>query len=174
MPAYTDIDTVFAKFPAIETAVGTGEFEIASLDVTSVFINQASGLVDAYLSTRYEVPFNVASIHPMVTRITTDIAICDMVRDRLPQTPEWIVSRCEDAMRMLEALRDGKMNLPGLTLANTTGDQEVWSTVDGYHPVFSPVLDPLEQAVDVDRVDYDEDQRASDYSLGSRFRGCPW
>jgi phage gp36-like protein len=171
---YTALSIVLARFPALETAVGTGEHEVTSIEVSSVFVYQADGLIDGYLSQQYLVPFDANSIHPLIERISTDIVICDLVRDRLPQTPEYIINRCDAAMALLEKLREGDMTLPGVTLANTTGDNEVWSNVEGYHAIFSPVLDPLDQASDRDRVESDVDDRRGDGAagrLGSRFIG---
>lgn len=172
---YTTIDIVFTKFPAIATAIGTGEYEIASADVVSVFIRQAAGRVDAYLSERYAVPFDASSVPPLIEEITTDLAICAMARDRLPSTPEWLDARCRDAMATLKDLANGTLTIPGATLANTTGDNEIWSTTQEHHPVFSPVLDPVDQAADSDRVSEDLDDRRGDAGfLGSRFFGnCP-
>ena len=44
----------------------------------------------------------------------------------------------------------------------TSGDQEAFSSTQDYHPVFSPVLDPIDQRVDKDHVDAAKDIRVDD------------
>lgn len=169
--AYATIDSVFNRFPAIASNVGTGEYEVASVEVASTFIAQAEGLIDAYLSERYIVPLSSTSLSPLITRIAADLAICDMLVDKLPTVPEFAVRRCVDAKELLKKLAKGELDLPLATLANTTGGEfEIWSTTMEYHPVFSPILDPLEQTPDVDRVDDDLTDRDDDAGLDARFR----
>lgn len=169
--AYADIDDVFNRFPAIASNVGTGQYDVASAEVNSTFVAQAEALIDAYLGQRYVVPLSTTSLSPLITRIAADIAICDMLVDKLPNVPEFATQRCAKAMELLKMLADGKLDLPGATDATTTGgDYEIWSTTMNYHPVFSPVLDPLEQTADVDRVDDDLADRDDDAGLDARFR----
>ncbi len=171
--AYATINDIFGRFPAIATNVGTGQYDVTSVQVSSVFIAQAEGVVNAYLRQRYIVPLDANSIDPLITRITADLAICDMLVDKLPKVPEFAAGRCEHAMDLLKMIQSGKLDLGGATDASTTGgDLEAWSTTQDYHPVFSPVIDPVDQRVDTDRIENDVSDRKGDGGfLGSRFIG---
>ena len=163
--AYASIDDVFARFPAIATNVGTGQYDVTSNQVSSTFIRMVEGLIDAKLSQRYVVPLSTTSLSPLITMITADLAIFDMLVDKLPTVPEFAQGRYDRAMDLLKMICEGKLDLPGATEASTTGgDLEIWSTTMDYHPVFSPVLGELEQAADSDRVDADRTDRDGEIS----------
>lgn len=170
--SYATIDDVFGRYRPIETNVGTGDYDVPSVDVSSIFIRQAEGLVDAYLSQRYVVPLDTTSLSPLITRITADIAIYDMIVDKLPEVPDFASARYTNAIDLLKMFQAGTLSLPGATEATTDGgNYEAWSTTQDYHPVFSPVLRPEDQRVDHDRVDDDKDARVDDGggTLGARF-----
>lgn len=156
---YATIDDVFGRFP-INTLVGSGPNDVTSIEVSSVFINDAQGIVDAHLSQRYTIP---VVAEPLITHITADLAIFNMLAERTGRVPQVMQSRYDRALSYLIALRDGTMNLnPNSQTFNTSADQFAWSTTEGYHPTFSPVLDELEQRVDKDWVDSDKDDRSGD------------
>jgi hypothetical protein len=157
---YAGFDDVFKRFPAIKTMVGTGVSDVETLDVASVYVAGAEGVVDAYLASRYVVPLATS---PLITKITCDIAIYDLGVDRMPRIPEWMQKRYDMSIQLLEKLRDGDMLLnPQSYTTVTTGDNEAWSSTASYHPVFSPVLKDIEQSEDRDFVDYERDARSSD------------
>lgn len=158
--AYAGFDDVFKRFPAIKTMVGTGVSDVATLDVASVYVADAEGIVDAYLASRYVIPLAAS---PLITKITCDIAIYDLGVDRMPRIPEWMQKRYDSALLLLEKLRDGDMLLnPQSYTTVTTGDNEAWSSTGSYHPVFSPVLRDIEQAESRDYVDAERDARSTD------------
>ena len=158
--SYAGYDDVFKRFPAIKTMVGSGTSDVATLDVASVYVADAEGIVDAYLGSRYTLPLAAS---PLITKITCDIAIYDLGVDRMPRIPEWMQKRYDSAISLLEKLRDGDMILnPASYTTVSTGDNEAWSSTGSYHPVFSPVLKETEQSVDTSFVDAERNTRSSD------------
>lgn len=155
---YSNIDDVFKRYRPISTLIGFEQTQVSSVDVSSIFISDADALIDTYLAKRYEIPI---SDNPVVRRISADLAIFNMLVEKLPETPDFFQPRYDRAIRDLEMLRDGDTILPGATQVSS-GDQEAYSTTQDYHPVFSPVLDPINQAVDKDQVDSDKDLRSGD------------
>jgi phage gp36-like protein len=156
--AYTDINGVFKRYRPINSLIGFEQSQVSSVDVSSIFIADADALIDAYLSRRYSVPL---AANPMINRISADLAIFNMLVEKLPETPDFFQPRYDRAIKDLEMLRDGDMALPGV-LQVTSGDQEAFSSTQDYHPIFSPVLDPIDQAVDKDQVDADKSDRTGD------------
>lgn len=158
--SYATIDDVFSRYPPIGNLVGAGSNQISSVDVSSVYIQDSEAVVNAYLASRYVLPL---APEPIIVKITSDIAICNMARDYWPRFPDHLQRRCDNAESMLEMLRDGKMRLdPNSNTIVTTGDQDAFSTTTSYHSIFSPVLDPLDQRVDRDWVEDERDERISD------------
>lgn len=158
--SYATIDDVFKRYNPVRTMVGSGANDISSVDVSSIFVADSEGFVDAYLRARYTTP---VVTEPLITMLTSDIAIYKMGLERLPRIPDFLQTRYDNAVKMLEMLRDGQMLLQ--SSGNTgapTGDNEVFSTTSGYHPVFSPVLDEVDQQVDTDWVTSERDVRDAD------------
>lgn len=158
--SYATINDVFRRYPPISTAVGTGEYDVASVDVDSTFIAGAEGMVNGFLSARYTVPL---PSDPLITRLTADIAIYDILAQRLPEMPDFMQTRYDQALKMLGMIRDGKMSVNSATIV-TTGDWEAYSTTMGFHGIFSPVLDAECQIPDSGRVEQDGDEREDDWS----------
>lgn len=156
---YSSLDQVKAAFPPVLTAIGVGSFDVASSNVESYYIYTADGLIDAFLSRRYTTP--ITPHQPILTRISCDLVIYDMFRDRNLKVPDFMQDRWDGAMSILKDLRDGKMELPGATLVDT-GDNFAYSNNLGYHPTFSPVLDELDQRVDRDLVLNEQNDRIDD------------
>jgi phage gp36-like protein len=145
--------------------VGTGTNDVTSLEVSSIFIYDAESFVNAHLAKRYQTP--VAS-EPIVTMITADLAIANMMFEKLGEIPNFIQPRYDRAMMMLEKLANGDLLLTSnSTSIVTTGDNFAWSTNINYHSIFSPVLDELDQAADKDQITADKDERVNDYSYTS-------
>jgi phage gp36-like protein len=158
--AYATITDIFGRYPPINTMVGTLANEVSSVNISSMYIADAESMVNAYLAARYTVPL---AAEPIITQITTDLAIFAMCTDRLPRVPEFMQGRYDRAMSHLEKLRDGAMILnPASQTLVSTGDNFAFSTTQSYHPVFSPVLHELDQQVDTDQVRYDRNVRSAD------------
>jgi len=86
--------------------VGTGTNDVTSLEVSSIFIYDAESFVNAHLAKRYQTP--VAS-EPIITMITADLAISNMMFEKLGELPNFIQPRYDRAMMMLEKLAAGDL-----------------------------------------------------------------
>jgi phage gp36-like protein len=157
---YATIDDVFGRYKPINTMVGIGSYDVTSVQVSSIFVADAESFVDAYLGARYEVP--LAVVPSVITQITSDLAIFNMVVEKQPNVPDHMQARYDRSVTMLERFRDGDMVLTGSVTTVSTGDQEVWSSNEEFHSTFSPVLDPIDQAVDKDWVERAKDERTDD------------
>lgn len=105
----------------IIAATDRGNLGFIDAAVLSAAIDEAGVEIDGYLSGRYPLPL------PSVPRLLTGIC-CDIARYRLSgadvQETEAIRNRYKDAVKMLVAIRDGKLSL-GLDASNqppATGD----------------------------------------------------
>jgi len=156
---YATIADVFARYRPIKTVVGSSDTNITSVDVSSIYIRDQESIVDAYLSRRYTTPLD--PIPPVITHIASDLTIFHMLVEKLPEVPDFMQSRYDRSIKLLEMFRDGEMDVQSATLVST-GDQEAWSSTQNYHPVFNPVLDPVDQKVDKDQVDAAKDDRTGD------------
>jgi phage gp36-like protein len=154
---YATIDDVFARYAPIHTMVGTGNNDVASLEVSSIFIADAQSFVDAHLAKRYNTPVEA---EPLITMIVTDISISNMLFEKLGELPNFMQPRYERSIDMLNKLASGDLILTsGSTTLVTTGDQYAWSTTQSYHAIFSPVLDELDQSADDTWIADDQDTR---------------
>lgn len=156
---YATIDDVMNRYRPIRTLVGSENLQVASVNVASIFINDAESVVDAILGKRYVVP--LSPVPAFVTWITSDIAIFNILTDHLPGKPDFFQPRYDRAMKMLMDISSGYMTLNSVSVVSS-GDNEAWSTSQDYHTVFSPVLAPEEQTVDIDRVNADNAARVDD------------
>jgi phage gp36-like protein len=156
---YAVIDDVWKRYKPVQSIIGNTKTDISSSEVASIYIADAESFVDAYLARRYVVPLN--PVPPLITQVTADLAIFNMLVEKQPDFEDFFQARYDRSMKTLENLRDGTMEITSQTLV-TTGDNEAWSDGQDYHPTFSPVLDPIDQAVDGDWVDADKDERADD------------
>ena len=157
---YATIDDVFARYKPIRTMIGSSDLQVTSVDVASIFIEDAENYIDAFLAIRYEVPLPDSAL---VRQCAADLAIFNMMVEKLPEVPDFMQARYDRWHKMLEDLRDGDLILPGSATTVSTGDQEAWSNNEDYHSIFSPVLDPLDQAVDKDWVESAKNVRDDDY-----------
>ncbi len=158
--AYATSDDIFSRYKPIRTTIGASSFEVASLDVSSIFIYDAESLVDAYVGVKYAVP--ITPVSGLITKITSDLAIFSILADKHINVPDIMEARYERSIELLEMIRDGKMTLGSSVSVATAGDDEAFSTTENYHPVFSPVLNELDQAADIDRINDEIDDRAAD------------
>lgn len=158
--SYANFDDVIKRFPPLSTLVGSNAgTQINTADVSSIYINDAESYVNAFLRSKYIIPI---TSEPIITEIVSDIAIYRMCEDRQPRIPDFCEKRFISANSMLCMLRDGVMTLASSTLTSG-GDQDVFSTVGSYHPVFSPVLRDVDQKADSDYVRSEKDERISDW-----------
>lgn len=141
--AYATFDDVMHRYSPLNTMIGSGTQEVSTLDISSRFIPDAEGYVNAFLAARYQIP---VGNEPLVTMICADLAICKIISDRAPRLPQFMSDRCTSANSLLGMLRDGLMVLTGSgTFAvQSGGDQEVWSNVDPNNGFPGPIFSPLE------------------------------
>jgi phage gp36-like protein len=158
--AYATITDVFARYKPIGSMVGAGSLDTTSVDVASIYISDAEGIINAHLASRYVVP---VTTEPLVTMLSSDLAISAMLLEKLGSQPPFMESRYNRAMDLLSKLSEGTLLLVASGTTNIqSGDNEAWSTTGSYHPVFSPVLEDIDQSVDVDYVNAENDVREND------------
>ncbi|MEE8606705.1 MAG: DUF1320 domain-containing protein [Nitrospiraceae bacterium] len=154
--AYATSDDVVSRYKPILSMIGAGSYEVTSNDVSSIFVADAESFVDAYLGKKYLTP--ISPVPSMITAITSDLAIFNMLTEKQVQVPDFMQARYDRNMETLGFLRDGSMVLPASVTIIAGGDQEVWSNNEDFHSTFSPALsDELDQDVDLDWV---KEQRA--------------
>jgi len=78
----------------------------------------ADSLIDGYLAARYAVP--LSNVPTLIREIAADLTRYELYDDAPPKE---VTARRDAAIKHLEALRDGKMDLPGITVlaASTPG-----------------------------------------------------
>jgi phage gp36-like protein len=158
--AYAGIADILTRYRPLETMVGSGEYDVSSNDVSSVFLSDAEAFIDARLSVRYVVP--LVSANPLITRIACDLATHQMLAEKMPSVPEFMETRFQRANEMLDQLVRGDLRLNSETLVGSSGDSFAWSSTLGRHPIFAPVIDAIHQAPDRGRVNEEFDARKRD------------
>lgn len=158
--AYASIGDLMTRYRPISTMVGSGNYDVSSAEVSSVFIADAESYIDARLSVRYVTP--LTSVNPLITRIACDLATHEMLAEKMPSIPDWMEMRFKRANDMLDQLVKGDLRLNSETLVGSAGDSFAWSSTLGTHPIFSPVINELDQAADQVRVDADTNARLTD------------
>jgi phage gp36-like protein len=136
---YATPDDLFRRYPPIESVVGSGDMLVNTVDVGSVYIADAQGYVDAFLRGRYMAPLVK---EPIITQVTTDIAIYRLVEDHAPRVPDMAEKRMIAANSLLYALANGTLQLDpaSQTLVTSGGDQEAWSSnLEQAGPVFGAI-----------------------------------
>ena len=132
--SYATHDDVFKRYNPIRTLVGTTDQEVSTVDISSIYISDAENFVNAYIGVKYITP---VWAEPLITQLSSDIAIFKILEDRAPRIPEFMDRRYANAVNVLEQLRDGKMVLTSNSTANNSGgNEEAWSNVMSYTPVF--------------------------------------
>lgn len=158
--AYATIDDVFARYRPIYTMVGTGNNDVTSVQISSIFIADAESFMNAHLARRYAVP---VATEPLITMIACDLATSNMLFEKLGKIPDFMQPRYDRALSMLDKLASGDLILTANSNSIvTSGDNFAWSSTGSFHPTFSPVLDPLDQAVDADYISAEKDTRSGD------------
>jgi len=80
---------------------------------------EVNSLIDTYLREKYTLPLTVVS--DMINGIALDLAICSLIIERLlPDVPEGLQKKNNDAMKLLEKVRTGELILDA-GLLNTAG-----------------------------------------------------
>jgi phage gp36-like protein len=72
-------------------------------------IAQADSEIDAYLGTRYDVPF--ATVPDVVKKISVDLAIYNLYSRRVEEIPATRADRYKNSIKLLEGIRDGKISI---------------------------------------------------------------
>lgn len=109
---YCTVDDIKGRLPNDQLVAFTADPPIreVNLDVVNRAITAACGIIDAHLRNRYPVPLT-APVPDEINGYAVDIAIFDLAgRKNMPMN-ENRRARQKDAMRALEAIRDGKMEL---------------------------------------------------------------
>jgi len=96
------------------------------------FLEDACGLIDAYLNTLYTVPVTTAADNNFLRSITLDIAVYELFkRGSGDDVPKKYRTNYEDSIRSLEDIAEGVMSVPGVAskVINTSVDFETDDTV---------------------------------------------
>lgn len=140
--AYASVDQVLTSYVPLKTMIGTSTTDIATGDIASLWIAGAEALINAYIGSKWVVP--VAMPEPLITRLTCDIAVYDILRDKQPRIPDFMQNRYDKAIALLEKLRDGDIILTGSNVVvSSGGDQFAWSNVLD-NPQAGPVFQPVQ------------------------------
>lgn len=160
--SYATLTDVTARYRPITTMIGSGSYDVSSVEVASIFIADAESYVDGWLASKYNVPL-ASPAPPLITQVTADLAISNMLSEKLPQIPEFIDKRRDRAIKTLQSLAAGSMSLGNSwSVVGSVGDNFAWSANMGYHPTFDPALSADEQTVDIQRVDAALTEREDD------------
>jgi phage gp36-like protein len=159
--SYAAFSDVVGRYPTIVSMIGSGQYSVSSAQVSSIYIADAESFVDGWLGRKYTTP--VTPVTPLVTQLTSDLAIFNMLAERMPTVPDFIQKRYDRSMTILENLADGTMTLGNsVMVVSSQGDNFAWSGNMDFHPTFDPALDYIDQTVDVDRVNAAKDIRQND------------
>lgn len=138
--AYATCDDVLRRYSPLKTMIGVGTLDVSTIDIASIYIADGESIVNGYLAKKYIVPLTV---EPLVTDLTSDIAIFRILSDKAPRVPDFMATRYTNATSMLAMLRDGEMVLTASSQSvNSGGDEEAWSNVldsDFVGTVFKPI-----------------------------------
>lgn len=140
---YADDNDVFRRYPPISTIVGSAAdgSMVNTVEVSSIYVADAQGYVDAFLRSRYVTPL---AKEPVITQVTVDIAIYRMIEDHAPRIPDMALSRMVAANSLLWMLKTGDIQLDPASqvLVTSGGDQDVWATtLEQSGPVFGTAED---------------------------------
>lgn len=85
---------------------GVPRYDVINSDVLNAAINDAQALIDGYLAGRYALP--LASVPTSLSRIAGDLVRYYLYDEHIP---EHIQTKFKDAVKMLEAIGKGDINL---------------------------------------------------------------
>jgi phage gp36-like protein len=158
--SYATVGDVVNRFKPIKTMIGESSLDVSSVEIASIYIADAEAFVDGYLGAKYAVP--ITPLSPIITQLTSDLAIFNLLAEKSGMVPEWMDKRYNRAVHTLEMLRDGHMVLSSASVVGSNGDNFAWSSTQGTHGIFSPLIHELDQQADLQRVDADLAERAAD------------
>lgn len=133
---------------------GSGTSEVASN-----LVHFAEVQLDGMLASAFTVPFS--DVPQTIKDITMDLAYCKSV---LTKDPEKAKLFCPAVMDRIERIKNGMEPLvtdSGTILEPSGASQEIWSSTQNYHPVYS-MLDAEDAASSVDssRLQDEVDERS--------------
>ena len=152
---YATYDEVIRRYPLLESATGGGDYTAESV-VNSDLIYFAEMELNSRLASHFPVPFD--DVPPTVRDLCIDLAYYRSIRYTDPDKAQKLRSAIDGR---IDGIKDGKEYIytsSGTLLAPEAAEDEVWSTVEDYHPVHS-MLDAEDNAVDVDRLGDEVDER---------------
>lgn len=120
-----DIQKMIPKDTVIQLTDDEGAGTMNAARITEA-IAQADSEIDAYLGSRYDVPF--ATVPDVVKKISVDLAIYNVYSRRVEEIPATRVDRYKNAIRLLEGIRDGKISIGEATEPPGETDQVKVST----------------------------------------------
>jgi phage gp36-like protein len=144
--SYSTIDDVFKRYPVIDQVVGSASEQVASADVTSIYIADADSIINGYLSRRYVLPLTT---EPLLTMVSADIAIYRLIEDKLPRFPQAVERRYLNAMSMIAQMQTGAINLNSSQIVTSGGDQDAWSSASSFA---GTIFTPAEQITNIQSV----------------------
>jgi phage gp36-like protein len=144
----------------VRTSLGDLSASAISATVIQDGIDDADGLIDAYIGAKYTTP--LTTVAPMIKRISRDIATYHVFNDQIaggsaPEAITVVEARYDRAMKLLKEIRDGKLQVP---LASSLGDSSmaVWGNTDGHKQAFD-LDDELNWGIDGNLLEEIEDER---------------
>lgn len=153
--AYTN-DNLVRYYIDASGSVGFGT-NVVGTNVVGSHITWADSVIDLKLSKRYNVPF--ATTPPAIESIATQVAAWKTLRsvfpNEIPSSYETLEEDYKKAMKLLEELKEGEVDLPsyGTVAGAVEGEKgsssKIWSNTKGYTPIFN-VDSELNQSIDSD------------------------
>lgn len=158
--AYSDGTTIRYYMTADgTTSVGT---DVIGTYAVSLAQEWADSIIDMKISKRYDVPFGTNAIPPAIKAISTTLSAWSALRSiytgEIPSSIAHVKEEYERAMKFLDDIQNGVLDLPEGTIAGGGDVQEAghstryWSSTMGYVPTFD-VDDELNWRTDTTRLD---------------------
>lgn len=115
--AYASIDDLKTRYGDKEILMLTDLDQSNKINtrLCSIALNDASNVVDSYVSSVVEVPMLAPA--PIIKSVVSDIARYML---HTKNTPETVERRYKDAISTLESIRDGDISINGSTQSETT------------------------------------------------------
>lgn len=154
--AYADLDKV-------DTLLNGDLYNRNLQELGETCAAKADAKIDAYVSNRYTVPFTV--VPEMIASIAQDITIYYLLRtgyfDGIAGNDKETAKEFYDlAIKDLEKIRDGEMNLPDVDPSNTGANAaRIASTRGDYHPSMD-MGSELDWGTDEDLIEKLEDEKS--------------
>ena len=139
---YSSDDDLLNEFSLTDLAKLSGDITGTEIktDRTDYARSNADAIIDAYLYSRYDVPFS-EPIDPIIKKISIDVTVANLFdynysRSAVPNTIVW---RKLNAIRMLKDIQSGKVSL---SIANpvTTAHPFILSNREDKKRIFSEEL----------------------------------